>query len=208
MKTNYLSAKPTQAATRILLPVPILLQWIFNKTSMENTAKRRLTQAQRRFVQKRKMNKELVNLAVFAACWFQAEDLHYTDSFRRKRCLDKLRELLGGPDGPGLLQIKMNQKMDGILDRLQADFPDLRLEEQIAFTHAAAGLTNDLSARLIGLRTPYAASVLKSRLRERILCSGSPHTDEYLVLLPPKGCRFGEEMLYLHNLKYRTTWKL
>ena len=174
---------------------------------MKDTANRRLTLAQLRFCQKKRMNQEIVTLAVFAARWLQTEDLHYIDSFRRQKCLDKLRELLGGPNHPGLLQKKMNREMDGVLDRLKADFPSLRHLEQLIFSHAAAGLTNDLSARLAGLSCARAVSVMKSRLRERILLSDSPYAEEYLALLPPKGCRFGEEMLYLHNLKYRTSWK-
>ena len=74
---------------------------------MKNTATRRLSQAQFRFCQKKRMNQETVNLAVFAARWFQTEDLHYPDSFRREKCLEKQRELLGGPDKPGLLQKKI-----------------------------------------------------------------------------------------------------
>ena len=174
---------------------------------MKNTANRRLSKAQLRFYQKKRMNQETVTLAIFAARWFQAEDLQYIDSFRQQKCLEKLRELMGGPEKPGLLQKKMNREMDGILDRLKADFPDLRHQEQLIFTYAAAGLTNDLSARLAGLSCARAVSVLKTRLREKIMLSDSPYIDEYLTLLPPKGCRFGEEMLYLHNLKYRTTWK-
>lgn len=174
---------------------------------MKKTANQRLSQAQIRFAQKKRMNQETVTLAIFAARWFEAEDLQYMDSFRRQKCLEKLRELLGGPEKPGLLQEKMNQVMDGVLDRLKADFPKLRHQELLIFTYAAAGLTNDLSARLAGLSSARAVSVLKCRLRERIRLSGSPYTEEYLVLLPLKGCRFGEEMLYLHNLKYRTSWK-
>ena len=155
----------------------------------------------------RRMNRELVNLTIFAARWFLTEDLQYTDAFRRQKCLEKLRELLGGPEGPGLLQKRMNQEMDGILDRLKDEFPDLRWKELLIFSHSAAGFTNDLSARLAGLRSPVSVSVVRSRLRERIGISGSPNAQTYLALLPRKGCRFGEEMLYLHNLKHRTIWK-
>lgn len=155
----------------------------------------------------RRMNREFVSLAVFAARWFQTEDLRYTDTFRQQKCLDKLRELLGGPDGPGLLQDRMNREMDGILDRLMAEFPNLRWKDVLIFSHSAAGFTNDLSARLAGFGSPVSVSVVRSRLRERIGRSSSAHAQEYLALLPRKGCRFGEEMLYLHNLKYRTTWK-
>lgn len=161
-----------------------------------------------RYKQKRKINQEVVLLCIFAAEWFQTEDMAYTDEFRRKRCLDTLREILGGPEKPGYLQERMNEKMDGVLDRLCADFEDLRPRDILIFCYAAAGLTSDLSARLAGLSGPGAARVIKSRLRERILLSDSPYAQEYLALLPKKGCRIGEEMLYLHNLKFKKKWKL
>ena len=85
--------------------------------------------------------------------------------------------------------------------------PTMNLEQINDSIRTVGARVNDLSARLAGLSGARAVSVLKSRLRERILRSGSPYTEEYLVLLPLKGCRFGEEMLYLHNLKYRTSWK-
>ena len=151
--------------------------------------------------QKRRINEEVVLLSIFAAEWFLAEEMHYTDDYRRKKCLEKLREIFGGPEKSGYLQKRMNRKMDGILDRLRADFKDLKHVEVLIFCFAAAGLTRDLSARLAGLSSARAASVIKSRIRERILLSDSPHAQEYLALLPKKGCRFGEEMLYLHNLK-------
>ena len=160
-----------------------------------------------RFFQKKQINAELVCLAVFAAEWLFTEDLHYTDAYRKEKCMQKLREILGGPDGPGMLQEKMNEEMDGILDRLQTDYPDLKPESILVYSHTVAGLTNDLSARLAGLSSARAVSVIRNRLKERIHGSSSPYVSEYLALLPQKGCRFGEEMLYLHNLKYRTSWK-
>lgn len=161
-----------------------------------------------RHKQKRRINEEVVLLSIFAAEWFLSEEMHYTDEYRRKKCLEKLQEILGGPEKPGYLQKRMNQRMDGILDRLCADFEDLKPKDILIFCYGAAGLTADLSARLAGLKNARAASVIKSRLRKRFLLSDSPHAKEYLALLPQKGCRFGEEMLYLHNLKFRKKWKL
>ena len=155
-----------------------------------------------RYKQRKRMIRETVLLDIFAAEWFASEEMNYTDEYRRKKCLDKLREILGGPEKTGWLQQKQNQVMAGILARLQEDFENLTPVEILVFSHSAAGLTNDLSARLSGLRGPKSVSVIKTRLRKRFLRSDSPFAHEYLALLPKKGCRFGEEMLYLHNLKY------
>ena len=171
---------------------------------MSNTTKNNnLTLEQQRFLQRKRIIREVVHLAVFAAAWIKAEDFCYSDAYRRKQCLGSLREILGGPDGFGWLQEEINGRMDGILERLPDDLGILRPEELLVFSHSAAGLTNDLSARLMGLSGPGAASCIRSRLRKKIIESESPNIDEYLVLLPKKGCRFGEEMLYLHNLKFR-----
>ena len=161
-----------------------------------------------RLKQRIRIHHELVTLAVFATEWLLTEELQFTDAYRQEKCLEKLRELLGGPDGPGMLQRKLNREMDDILERLQQDISDIRPVEQLLFSYSAAGFTNALSAHLAGLSSATAASVLKSRLRERILLSESACREEYLALLPKKGCRIGEEMLYLHNLKYRKVWKL
>ena len=154
-----------------------------------------------RRAQRRRMNEETVYLSIFLARWFLMEEMCYTDEYRRKKCMETLREMLGGPEGPGLLQQRINEVMDGILDRLQADFPDLHTVELLVFSYSMAGFTNNLSARLAGLRRDNAVSVIRNRLRSRIRRSGSPYMEEYLTLLPHKGCRFGREMLYLHNLK-------
>ena len=156
-----------------------------------------------RCAQRRRLNEEMVNLSVFLARWFLAEELHYTDEYRRARCMETVRQILGGPEGPGLLQQRINEEMDGILDRLQADFPSLQPEEILVYSYSMAGFTNNLSARLAGLRRDNAVSVIRNRLRTRICRSGSPHMEEYLTLLPHKGCRFGKEMLYLHNLQVK-----
>ena len=98
--------------------------------------------------------------------------------------------------------------MHGILSRLKQDFPTLHGKSILVFSYSAAGFTNQFSAKLAGLGGPEDASRIKTRLRERIGASDSPYKKEYLALLPRKGCRFGEEMLYLHDLKYRKLWKL
>ena len=169
--------------------------------------KQRMETEEIRLAQKRKINEEVVYLSVFAAEWIFTEDMHYTDEHRRQKCMEKLR-VLGGPEKAGYLQQRMNKEMDGVLDRLRNDFKDIKPVEVLIFCYGTAGLTSDLSARLAGLSGAKAASVIKSRLRERFRLSDSPYAKEYLALLPQKGCRFGEEMLYLHNLKFRKKWKL
>ena len=162
----------------------------------------------RRKLQSVFMHHELVTLAVFAYQWMEAEEMHYTDEYRRKRCTEMLEHLLGSRNKTGLLQEKMEREMHGILSRLHSDFPTLSRKSILVFSYSAAGFTNAFTAKLLGLRCPADASRLKTRLRERIEASDSPYKKEYLALLPRKGCRIGEEMLYLHDLKYRKLWKL
>ncbi len=173
---------------------------------MENNQK--MGRSTRRKLQSVFMHHELVNLAVFANEWMLAEEMHFTDAYRRERCMDTLYKLLGGPKGPGLLQEKMEHHMHGILSRLKSDFPTLSWKSIRVFSYSAAGFTNEFTAALLGLSSAAYASLLRARLRERIETSDSPYKQEYLALLPRKGCRIGEEMLYLHDLKYRKLWKL
>ena len=191
------------------LSLPRKLTLIFRTMkSREKPGLRPVAAVAARHYQKQRINEEVVLLCIFAAEWFLMEEMHFTDEYRREKCLEKLREILGGPNKRGYLQERMNQEMDGVLDRLSLDFKNIKPIEVLIFSHGTAGLTNDLSARLAGLSCARAASVIKSRLRERFLLSRSPRAQEYLALLPQKGCRFGEEMLYLHNLKYSKKWKL
>ncbi len=154
------------------------------------------------------MHHELVSLAVFAARWFQAEEMRYTDLYRQERCMDVLHQLLGGPVQSGWLQIKMNREMNGILDRLRADLPLIRHDEILILSYSACGFTNEMCAHLAGLSSASQASVVRSRLREKIKKLDSEFTDEYLSLLPRKACRYGEEMQFLHDRKYRKLWKI
>lgn len=162
----------------------------------------------RRKLQSVFMHHELVTLAVFANQWMEAEEMHYTDTYRRKRCMETLHKFLGSKEGPGLLQEKMEHHMHGILSRLRQDFPTLSTQSILVFSYSAAGFTNDFIARLLNLRCPADASRLKTRLRDRIQESDSPYKKEYLALLPRKGCRVGEELQYLQDRRYRQLWKL
>ena len=162
----------------------------------------------RRKLQSVCMHHELVNLAVFAHEWILAEEMHFTDAYRRERCMGTLYRILGGPTGPGLLQEKMEHHMHGILSRLKSDFPALSWKSIRVFSYSAAGFTNEFTAKLLGLSSAAHASLLKTRLRERIEASDSPYKKEYLALLPRKACRTGEELHYLNDPKYRKLWKL
>ena len=173
---------------------------------MENNQK--MGRSTRRKLQSVFMHHELVTLAVFANQWMEAEEMHYTDAYRRERCMEVLQKFLGSKAGPGLLQEKMEHHMHGILSRLREDFPTLSWKSILVFSYSAAGFTNEFTAALLGLSSAAHASLLRTRLRERIEASDSPYKQEYLALLPRKGCRIGEEMLYLHDLKYRKLWKL
>lgn len=154
------------------------------------------------------MHHELVSLAVFAQRWFQAEEMLFTDQYRKERCMDVLNQLLGGPNQSGLLQIKMNREMDGILDRLRAEMPLIRHDEILILSYSACGFTNEMCAHLAGLSCATHASVIRSRLREKIQKLESESSEEYLSLLPRKTCRFGEELQFLHDRKYRKLWKI
>ena len=170
--------------------------------------KQKMGRSTRRKLQGAILHHELAALAVFAYEWMLAEEMNYTDAYRRERCMETLYKLLGGPKGPGLLQEKMEREMHGILSRLKQDFPTLHGKSILVFSYSAAGFTSAFIAKLLGLRCVADASRLKTRLRDRIEASDSPYKKEYLALLPRKGCRIGEEMLYLHDLMYRKLWKL
>lgn len=152
---------------------------------------------------------QLVFLAIFCTDWYTAEELQLLDSTRKDFCESSLYGIVGGPGAlHSRLERMLNRNMDNILERLKSDFPDLRDDEYLVFCYSAAGLSNRLIHYLAHLSCDNAASVIKSRLRERIFNSESAYKEEYLALLPKKGCRFGEEMLYLHDSKDTTIWKL
>ena len=151
--------------------------------------------------QKKMMQVEMSCMAQVIKELYYQDDLKMSDETRQRRMGELIHKLLGGPDGPGDLQKKMDRTMDGILQRLQEDFPQLGWQEILMFSYAAAGFSSELSYHLAGLSCSNAASVARSRLKRTIQYSHSPHKQEYLSLLPAKGCRIGEEVLSLHNLK-------
>lgn len=161
----------------------------------------------RREFQRVYVHHELVCLAVFVTRWAQCEQMGLSDAYRMKRCRKQLQRMLGGPEGFGWLQEKLNREMNGILDRLKRDIPGITHLQLLVFSYSAAGFTNDLTAFLAGLKSPMHASVIRNRLRERIIQMELPDCEEYLALLPKKGCRIGEEMMYLQSRKYRKLWK-
>lgn len=170
--------------------------------------KAKMGRSTRRKLQSVFMHHELVSLAVFATQWLEAEQLHFSDDYRRKRCMEVLQKILGGPKAPGMLQEKMEREMHGILSRLHEDFPTLSRKSILIFSYSAAGFTNQFIALMAGLGGPEDASRIKTRLRKRIEASDSPYKKEYLTLLPRKACRMGEEMHYHNERKYKVLWKL
>ena len=145
-----------------------------------------LRDSQRKIIQA-----ELACMAIFITELYYQQDLKMGDETRRRRMRELIQKELGGPEGPGRLQIKMNREMDGILDRFQADFPQLSWQDVLVLSYSAARLSNDLSYHLAGLTCGNNVSSIRSRLRRIISYSHSPYKEEYLSLLPEKGCRIG-----------------
>ena len=156
-----------------------------------------------RKLQRVALQREMAGLAYFLTELYRIEDMQYMEKERDRKLDSLIQNLLGGPDGLGWLQAVQNKTMDGILDRLRGDMPDIRREELLIFSYSAAGFNNTLSCHLAGLSCENAVSTMRSRLRNRIILLKTPYKAEYLALLPEKGCRIGEEMLYLHDLNQR-----
>lgn len=147
----------------------------------------------KRLDQRAQIEQELACLAPFLSEWFWQNDemkeaKPYQDrEFLRHRWEKGRYRLLGGPEfGYGELQKKMDQEMDGILQRLRADMPYLTDREFYAYTYFVAGFDNALVAHLAGISSAKAASALKSWLKGEFLKLNSPYKFEYLALLPPK----------------------
>lgn len=110
-------------------------------------------------------------------------------------------DLLGSPEtGYGLLQVKMNRHMDGVMDRLHYHFPHWEMEKRLLFSYYSAGFTNYLVQHLLGLSTDNSPSVIKSRMRDEIERLNRDDREEYLALLPQRCCRLGEELNYYNIL--------
>lgn len=154
---------------------------------------------QQRLQQRCQLHDLLVGMAVILTEWFYEEDLQLKAEYREQRFREFIADMLGSREQWGALQYTLNHVTDGILDRLEHDFPRFSPEQVLIFSYSAVGFTNELSAKLAGLSCSNYVSVMKSRMRTAIQYSRSPYKEEYLVMLPEKSCRIGEEMLYLHN---------
>lgn len=160
------------------------------------------------------MHRQLVCSSLLMTEWYWQEDMKMNPQFQepayRQFRYQRLRNyLLGSPEtGYGLLQQNMNSHMDGVLDRLHAHFPHWDIRHQLLFSYYSAGFTNYLVQHLLGLPTDNYASVVKSRMRDEIERLNRHDRDEYLILLPKRSCRFGGEMLYLHDKNQLLEWKI
>ena len=152
------------------------------------------------FETKKELHDQLLFLNVWLTEWIYVKDLHYENvESREKRMNELLRLILGGPDGTGLLQDLVDAKTGGLITSLREDFPTIRMEELLVFSYSAVGFNNDITFRLIGVSCKNSVSVIRTRLRYKIIRRHSKRKDEYLALLPKKGCRIGKEMLSLQD---------
>lgn len=153
-----------------------------------------------------RLNEEFVLTGISISEWYwqnkeMADAKLYQDrSYLNQRWEREWRSQVGGPSfGYGALQKQMNATMDNILERLKADMPDISPDEFYAYSYFAAGFSTFLVAHLLGLKSAHDASAMKTRLKNELIILRSPYKHEYLELLPVQSCRFGKEMLYLHN---------
>ena len=142
---------------------------------------------------------ELVIATAILSELVRQNERRYADSVRAVRTRRMTDILLGGPDGFGLLQEELEHRT-GVLSLLQEDLPDLRPIDLLIFSYATTGMAHDLMAFLCQVeRTDYINCVLY-RLRLDIERLATPRKHEYLALLGPKGCHFGEEIVYLPDM--------
>lgn len=143
---------------------------------------------------------QLLFLNIWLTEWIYVKDLHYRNVKNRdEKMKELLRIILGGPQGTGLLQDLVDAKTGGLISSLKKDFPAIRIEELLVFSYTAVGLSNDITFRLIGVSCKNSVSVIRTRLRQRIIWKHPLRKDEYLALMPKKGCRIGKEMLSLQD---------
>ncbi len=146
------------------------------------------------------LHDQLLFLNIWLTEWINVKDLHYQNvENREEKMTELLRIILGGPQGTGLLQNLVDAKTGGLITSLKEDFPTIRIEELLVFSYSAVGFNNDITFRLIGVSCKNSVSVIRTRLRQRIIWKHPPRKDEYLALLPKKGCRIGKEMLSLQD---------
>ena len=150
-----------------------------------------LTLLRMRKLQRIRLHEELSALARLLGEWYwQNEEMkealpYQNPEYRRQRMEREVSRILGNPEhGYGTLQQRLNQDMDNILERLQADLPHLSQQEIFAFSYFVAGFDNALVAHLSALPSATAASALKNKLKDEFLKLRSPNKFEYLELLP------------------------
>ena len=149
----------------------------------------------------KKLNERMLLLSLYLNEKIQQEDYGYTPEHRKERTRKFMAELFGSPEqGYGFLQQELNAETCGILERLSQDLPNLTIVEQLVFSYSAFGLSNRVVSIILDIPNEKYVSTLRSRLRKRIERLESIYRQEYLEFMPRNSCRFGGEMLYLHNL--------
>lgn len=141
--------------------------------------------------QRDSMLKELTWLIYFMEEWYwQSVEMKDAAQYKDPEYLmarwKKIRNgILGGPGyGDGMLQERLNEKMDNVLKRLKADLPHLKETEYYAFSYFAAGFDNLMVAHLLNLKSSKIASTLRSRIKAEFLLLQSEYKFEYLELVP------------------------
>ncbi|MBO4634461.1 MAG: hypothetical protein J5669_03725 [Bacteroidales bacterium] len=130
------------------------------------------------------LHAQFTMLEVFLTGWYACRDKHYSRPEELDaQYLELVGALMGGPQGPGLLQLMIEQSMDHLLSRLRADLPYLKPREVLIFSYSVAGFSNALAGNLLGISTVHAA-VLKTRLKHAIQACHSPRKALFLSMLP------------------------
>ena len=130
-------------------------------------------------------------LAAFAAeCIFDKENLHFTDEASlRQKYWENLVDQLGSAGRWGQLQRDQEKHCRKLLSRLKADFPRFGKERILVFSHAVAGIPDNLTMRLAGLSSENAVRVMRAHIKDDILGHDSPWREEYLAMLSKEGLR-------------------
>lgn len=145
-------------------------------------------------------HREMMMAAVILTQLLQMNERAYSDLVRKQRTRRMTDVLLGGPAGFGLLQERLDRHTGGLFTLLREDLPQLRHIDLLVFSYAAAGMAHDLMAALCLVDDPRYINGVLHRMRMEIGRLETPRKYEYLALLGPKGCHFGEEMLYLPDM--------
>ena len=152
-----------------------------------------------RQAQHEQAHREMVLAATLLTQLLTMNDRQYSPAMREARTRSMTDQLFGGPRCLGRLQLELERRT-GLLSQLKKDLPGLRHVDLLVFSFAAVGMAEDLMAALCEVSGPDYIAVVLCRLRMAIGNLDTPRKYEYLALLGPKSCRFGEEMLYLRDL--------